>query len=217
MPASISADGSEETAEGASAGGVAKIGAGQDDLMGANSASAREVTYEDLHPRVLLKTSMGDITLELDVEKTPVTVDNFLANYVRRGHYSQTIFHYVDKDSMILGGGFLADMTPKDVRAEVFNEAPDGLKNVRGTIAMARDLRYAHSATCQFFINVADNPSLDHKNREKDEDYGYCGFGKVVDGMDVVDRIAQAEVSKDEASPMRPISPVVIESATLLE
>jgi peptidyl-prolyl cis-trans isomerase B (cyclophilin B) len=136
---------------------------------------------------VILHTNHGDITLELDRENAPATVDNFL-QYVRDGHYDNTLFHRVIPGFMIQGGGFAAGMKQKPTRAPVANEAASGVKNERYTVAMARTSD-PHSATAQFFINVADNAFLDYKAPSA-QHYGYCVFGKVTAGKDVVDKIA---------------------------
>ena len=136
------------------------------------------------HPRVVLDTSMGSITLELDTAEAPATVENFLT-YVEAGHYDGTIFHRVIPDFMIQGGGFDPSMKQRPTRAPIKNEANNGLKNRAGTVAMART-NDPHSATAQFFINVKDNAFLDYPGQDG---WGYCVFGKVVDGMDVVEEI----------------------------
>jgi cyclophilin family peptidyl-prolyl cis-trans isomerase len=135
--------------------------------------------------KVLLKTSAGEITIALDAEKAPKSVANFLA-YVDAGFYDGTIFHRVIPDFMIQGGGLDPDMQKKPTREPVENEAANGLKNVRGSIAMART-NDPHSATAQFFINHKDNPNLDHPSFDG---WGYAVFGRVSEGMDVVDTIA---------------------------
>ena len=137
-------------------------------------------------PMVILKTSMGDITLELYPDKAPATVENFL-QYADDGFYKETIFHRVINTFMIQGGGFNSNMSKKATRAPVKNEADNGLKNERGTIAMARTA-VPDSATAQFFINTVDNPNLNFKNPSR-MGIGYCVFGRVTDGMDVVDKI----------------------------
>jgi peptidyl-prolyl cis-trans isomerase B (cyclophilin B) len=136
---------------------------------------------------VILHTNQGDITLELDQENAPATVANFL-QYVRDGHYDNTLFHRVIPGFMIQGGGFAPGMRQKPTRAPVANEAGNGVKNARLTVAMARTSE-PHSATAQFFINLADNAFLDYKGPSP-QGYGYCVFGKVVGGADVVDKIA---------------------------
>jgi len=137
-------------------------------------------------PRVRLETTMGNIVLELDREHAPATVDNFLA-YVNDGFYDGTIFHRVIDGFMIQGGGYTADLSRKETRPPIQNEADNGLKNTRGSIAMART-RDPHSASAQFFINVADNSALDHKAPDA-RGWGYAVFGRVADGMGVVDEI----------------------------
>lgn len=164
-------------------------------------------------PEVLLKTSEGDIRLRLDAEKSPLTVDNFLSNYVSRGFYDGTVIHYVEKGIMLAGGGYTTDLQPKQTRAFIKSEANNGLKNKRGTIAMVRQPDHADSATSQFFINLADNPGLNHAEGEGTEKDGYCVFGEVVQGMDVVDRIAKVQVADRGTFPKTPVTPVVIKSA----
>lgn len=139
------------------------------------------------NPKVVIKTSRGDITLELFADKAPQTVANFLA-YVDAKFYDGTIFHRVIKGFMIQGGGMTADFTEKPTRAAIRNEAANKVKNLRGTIAMAR-LPEPHTATAQFFINHVNNAMLDHKNTSVDG-FGYCVFGRVLSGIDVVDAIA---------------------------
>lgn len=139
------------------------------------------------NPKVLMKTSKGDITIELSADKAPVTVKNFLS-YVDEKFYDGTIFHRVIQGFMIQGGGHTADFHEKATKPPIKNEAANGLKNKRGTIAMAR-MPEIDSATCQFFINHVDNPGLDHTPNDP-EKFGYCVFGKVVQGIDVVDAIA---------------------------
>jgi peptidyl-prolyl cis-trans isomerase B (cyclophilin B) len=137
-------------------------------------------------PRVRLETTMGNIILELDRERAPTTVDNFLT-YVNDGFYDDTIFHRVIDGFMIQGGGYTADFSRKETRPSIKNEADNGLQNVRGSIAMARTSD-PHSASAQFFINVADNAMLDHK-APNPRGWGYAVFGRVAEGMDVVDKI----------------------------
>ncbi|MGB5173412.1 MAG: peptidylprolyl isomerase [Thermoanaerobaculia bacterium] len=161
-------------------------------------------------PRVLLETNHGNIILELYPDKAPQSVGNFLA-YVDEGYYSGTIFHRVIDGFMIQGGGFTDDMTQKSTKNGVPNEADNGLKNSRGTVAMARTTD-PHSATSQFFINLVDNAPLDHTDKTP-RGWGYTVFGKVVEGMDVVDAIAKAPTGT--VGPFRdvPSETVVIVSA----
>lgn len=162
--------------------------------------------------KILMKTSMGEIEMSLDKEKAPKTVENF-KQYVQDGFYDGTIFHRVIRDFMIQGGGFTPDMEKKQTRDPLENEAKNGLKNRRGTIAMARTSA-PHSATAQFFINHTDNDFLDYPSRDG---WGYAVFGEVTKGMEVVDTIAQQPTGV--ASGMRdvPKSPIIIEKVTVLE
>jgi len=158
-------------------------------------------------PVVVLETSQGNIEIELDAQKAPVSVENFLA-YVDAGFYDGTIFHRVIPDFMIQGGGFDRSMTQKPTRAAIKNEADNGLRNDRGTIAMART-QAKDSATAQFFINLKDNDFLNHGGR----DFGYAVFGHVVQGMDVVDKIAAVRTASRGMYQNVPVEPVVIEKA----
>ncbi len=179
----------------------------------ASSNTPAQLAQPARDPEVILKTSLGDIRIRLNAEKAPLTVDNFLSNYVERGFYEGTVFHYVDKGFMVAAGGYTAELEPKAPRAYVKNEAGNGLKNKRGTIAMARNPEHADSATSQFFINLADNSSLDPRGEESPEAKGYCVFGEVVEGMDVLDRIAGVEVADRGQFPKTPVAPVLIQAA----
>lgn len=162
---------------------------------------------------IKLTTNFGAITLELDAEKAPKTVENFLA-YVKAGHYDNTIFHRVIGHFMIQGGGFEPGMKQKAVNAPIDNEAANGLKNKRGTIAMART-NDPHSATAQFFINVVDNDFLDFKS-PSGSGWGYCVFGKVTEGMDVVDNIRKVKTGTKGFHSDVPVDDVIIEKAEIL-
>ena len=162
-------------------------------------------------PRVSLETSMGVIVLELDAEKAPVTVANFL-QYVRDGHYDGTIFHRVISNFMIQGGGFTPNMQQKPTRAPIPLESRNGLRNTTGTIAMART-QVPDSATAQFFINVKDNDFLDQANSR--DGHGYAVFGRVVSGMDVVEKIRTVPTSRRGMHSDVPVTPVTIIKATL--
>lgn len=172
-----------------------------------------------VNPRVELKTSVGVVIVELDREHAPKTVDNFLA-YVKAGFYDGTIFHRVIPGFMVQGGGFTPDMKQKATRAPIANEAANGLKNLRGTVAMARTAQ-VDSATAQFFINLVDNGFLDHHDNSS-RGFGYCVFGHVVKGMDVVDAIAATPTETVRAPSTGqqfqdvPTKPIVIESAKVL-
>lgn len=162
--------------------------------------------------KVLLKTSLGDITLELYPDKAPKSVENFLT-YVKLGFYDGTVFHRVIAGFMIQGGGFTPDLRQKKTRAPVVNESKNGLSNLRGTLAMARTAD-PNSATAQFFINTVDNPRLDYAG---DANPGYCVFGKVVAGLDVVDKIRAVPTGAQGPFPSDvPTTTVTIEKATLL-
>ena len=164
-------------------------------------------------PVVLLKTSMGDIKIELAARQAPITVKNFL-QYVQERHYDGTIFHRVMPGFMIQGGGFEPGMKEKPTRASIRNESANGLTNVVGSLAMARTPD-PHSASAQFFINVADNGFL---NRAQAEDgWGYAVFGKVVEGMDVVNKIAAVRTHTVEGHQNVPVEPVMIVSARRIE
>jgi peptidyl-prolyl cis-trans isomerase B (cyclophilin B) len=164
--------------------------------------------------KVLLTTNQGDITLTLDAVKAPKSVANFL-QYVKSGHYDGTIFHRVIDNFMIQGGGMTAGLKQKPTGAEIENEADNGLKNERGTVAMARTSD-PHSATSQFFINVGDNAFLNH-SAKNDQGWGYAVFGKVTDGQDVVDTIRQVKTGNSGFHQDVPTEDVVIEKATVLE
>ncbi len=164
-------------------------------------------------PRVELKTSLGSIVLELYPDKAPKSVANFL-QYVNDGFYDGTIFHRVIDGFMIQGGGFTPDFDQKETREPIENEAANGLQNTTGTVAMART-GDPHSATAQFFINVADNDFLNH-TAPTPQGWGYTVFGKVVEGMDVVDKIRQVATGQRGPFEGVPTTPVVIEQARVL-
>jgi len=162
---------------------------------------------------VILRTNHGDITIELDAENAPVTVANFL-QYVRDGHYDNTIFHRVIDGFMVQGGGMESGMKEKSTRAAIANEAGNGLKNKRYTVAMARTSE-PHSATAQFFINVASNGFLNH-TAPTAQGWGYAVFGKVVAGTDVVDQIERAKTGRKGFHDDVPLDDVVIEKAVVV-
>ncbi len=163
--------------------------------------------------QVKFTTSLGAFTLQLDADKAPKTVENFLA-YVAAGHYDNTIFHRVIKGFMIQGGGFEPGMKQKETRAPIDNEAANGLKNKRGTIAMART-GDPHSATAQFFINVVDNDFLDFKS-PSGQGWGYCVFGEVTEGLDVIDAIKGVRTGNKGFHQDVPVDDVVIQKAEAL-
>ena len=162
---------------------------------------------------VLMTTTLGAITLELDTEHAPKTVENFLS-YVADGFYDGTIFHRVIDNFMVQGGGFTTDMEQKETQAPIENEANNGLKNLRGTIAMART-QDPHSATAQFFINVQDNDFLNHTS-ENLQGWGYAVFGKVTDGDDVLDKIRCVQTVGHAGHQDVPLEPIIIETIALV-
>lgn len=165
------------------------------------------------NPQVSLTTNMGEIILELNPEAAPQTVANFL-NYVNNGFYEGTIFHRVIKKFMIQGGGFTANMSEKKTEPPILNEANNGHKNLRGTVAMARTSD-PHSATAQFFINTVTNDFLDYRSKSV-KGWGYCVFGKVIKGLDVVDAIAATQIAMKEGMADVPIKPMIITKAFLV-
>ena len=164
--------------------------------------------------RVRMSTILGDMTLELDAENAPKTVENFVS-YASSGFYDGTIFHRVINNFMVQGGGFNTDMRQKTTEAPIDNEANNGLKNNRGTIAMARTMD-PHSATAQFFINVSDNDFLNH-TAENMQGWGYAVFGQVVEGQEVLDKIRVVPTGSQAGHQDVPVDPVVIESVTVLD
>jgi cyclophilin family peptidyl-prolyl cis-trans isomerase len=165
-------------------------------------------------PKVALETSKGKIVLELDAERAPKSVENFLA-YVRAGHYDGTVFHRVIAGFMIQGGGFDEKMSQRGTRPSIENEADNGLKNKRGTVAMART-NDPHSASAQFFVNTVDNGFLDHQSKDA-RGWGYAVFGRVVEGMDVVDAIAKVATGNRGPFQDVPLEAVVIRKASVVE
>ena len=163
---------------------------------------------------IRLHTNYGDIMLELDHEKAPATVQNFI-DYVNSGYYDNTIFHRVIDEFMIQGGGFEPGMIQKKTRAPIQNEAGNGLRNDKYTIAMARTSD-PHSATGQFFINVKDNDFLNYKSPTA-QGYGYCVFGKVVEGMDVVDKIKKVKTGTRSGHQDVPVENVILEKAEIIQ
>lgn len=202
--ANISASGDKGV--GAAAPAAADSGAASTQSPDAASQEA-----EKSEKLVVVRTSLGDITIKLFPEKAPITVDNFLRNYVDTRAYTRTIFHHVDSGFMVAAGGFSEDLKPIPTRTPIHNEADNGLSNKRGTVAMARNPEFADSATSQFFINVVENTDLDHVP-DDEKNYGYCVFGEVVKGLEVVDKIAKVQTKKAEGFDKMPAEPVVIAS-----
>lgn len=174
-------------------------------VLATQSLAAQEPT------RVLMKTSMGDVHLELYADKAPETVANFV-EYANSGFYDGTIFHRVISSFMIQGGGFTPDMQKKSTREPIINEANNGLSNKRGTISMAR-LPQPHSATAQFFINVQNNMNLDYQG---EGNWGYAVFGRVVEGMEVVDNIRFVKTGRKQPYSDVPLEPVIIEQVSIV-
>lgn len=181
-------------------------------LLVLSLAAGTNIVYAADAPHVALKTSMGEIVLELNPEKAPKTVENFL-RYVKDGQYNGTIFHRVIDGFMIQGGGFDANMQQKPTREPIQNEAKNGLKNAPYTVAMART-SVPNSATAQFFINVGNNEALNYPGQDG---WGYAVFGKVIKGADVVDKIRQVKTGSNGMYRDVPATPVVIESASIIK
>ncbi len=190
------------------------IGLGLVALAGTNCNANEEAKTMIINPRVVMETSEGNVTIELWAEKAPITVANFL-RYVDEGFYDGTIFHRVIDNFMIQGGGFTAEMRQKQTHSPIKNEASVELKNDRGTVAMART-QVVDSATSQFFINVKDNDFLNHRDKTPRE-FGYAVFGKVVEGMDVVDRIKMVKTKTVGPYGDVPEKPVLIQHVRRVE
>lgn len=186
------------------------IGGGKEDSNKSKDPKSAQSNFDLIHPQVVIDTSLGKITVRLNGEKSPLTVENFLA-YVEAGLYDQTIFHQVYKDQAIIAGGYATDLSEIRTKTPVSNEAHNGLKNLRGTIAMLRQVDVIDGASSQFFINAADNPALDHRGRDP-EGYGYCVFGEVVGGMEVADNIANTQVQDTDKFDRTPVQSVVVKS-----
>lgn len=175
------------------------------------STSSSTKSADLVKPIVQIETSAGPITVQLDGARAPGTVRNF-TNYVNEGFYENTIVHYVDAGKMIVAGGYTADAKPKPARTPIRNEAHNGVKNRRGTIAMARDPSHIDSATTQFFINLADAPQRDHTG-DTPADYGYCVFGEVTEGLETAEKISQSATADHGGDlAQTPNPPVVIKS-----
>ena len=182
-------------------------------LMALPLLAVAEDTAQTENPTVILHTNHGAITVELFAEDAPNSVSNFL-QYARDGHYDGTLFHRVIENFMIQGGGFDTEFNQKPTRGPIENEADNGLKNERGTLAMART-NDPHSATSQFFINVTDNDFLNHRGKQSGQTWGYAVFGRVTDGMDVVDTIRAVPTGTQAFHRDVPEEPVIIERVEL--
>ena len=183
-------------------------------LFTATTSFATENKMTQAHPKVKLTTSVGEITIQLNPEKAPISSANFLT-YVKEGFYNGTIFHRVIKGFMAQGGGFDTSFHQKDVLAPIENEADNGLKNTRGSIAMART-NVPNSATAQFFINYKDNDFLNHTGKNA-SGWGYAVFAEVIEGMDVVDKMATEPTGTRNGNQDVPKTDIVIEKAEIIE
>jgi peptidyl-prolyl cis-trans isomerase B (cyclophilin B) len=179
-----------------------------------NNYMDKEFFMAEQNPKVIMETSKGAITVELFADKAPISARNFLS-YVKEGYYDGLIFHRVIKGFMVQGGGLDENLQPKKTKFAIKNEAANGLKNLRGTLAMARTA-VVDSATSQFFINVVDNSFLDYKGK-RPEDFGYAVFGQVVEGMDVVDAIREVKTGNRGGHADVPVEAVFITSARVCE
>ncbi len=198
-------DGAKATGDGSTASINGPTNAASSD------GKSEKPSRDPLHPVVQFDTSLGKFSVELDADKAGLTVNNFL-ELVEKKFYDQTIIHQVAKGDIVLGGGFTADMKEKPAgNVPVRNEADKALKNVRGTIAKARGPSEIDSASPEFFFNLADNPRLDFQGRTP-EKYGYCAFGRVISGMEVLDQIGEVAVEDGPDFPMKPVKTVLINS-----
>ncbi len=196
----------------AGCGGDAAAPAGDQAATG-NPTSPTAPAPDTRHPRLRLVTNQGAITVELDGENAPISVSNFLG-YADAGHYAGTVFHQVEPGFIAAAGGYTESLAEKaTTERPIRNEADNGLKNTRGTIACARSPEVIDSTTCQFFFNLADNTQLDHQGREP-ADYGYCVFGKVVEGLEVLDKISALPAGPQGELSSVPQQAVVIERVT---
>jgi len=200
-----------ETPDAAAAASSPDSGSQDPPATASTPAKAKPTPKKAVDPIVVLHTSAGDIKVRLFAEKAPQTVDNFLNNYARRGFYDETIFHHIEPGMMLIGGGFTADLQPKETRAAIYNESRNGLTNKKGTVAMIHDPEAAHSATSQFFINLVDNPAFDFQAGEAEDAFGYCVFGEVVEGLEIVDQIAATPTAAQGDFPAVPTRTVMIE------
>lgn len=179
-----------------------------------NSLREAAARGDDQHPIVVLHTSLGNLVLRLDAQAAPRTVYNFMS-YAASGHYNDTIFHQIEPGYAVLGGGYTVELDEKPVRYPIRNEASPAVKNRRGTIAMAHQPNDADSATCQFFINLTDNASLDCQSDDPQQ-RGYCVFGEIIDGLPVLEKISQVKVHSVKQFPSVPVQAVMIKAVTRL-
>lgn len=204
----------ETVAEGAAAAGTQTQVSAEQTV--APVAGKRAAPPKPADPLVVLHTTAGDIKIQLFAEKAPQTVENFLTQYAARGYYDKTIFHHVEPGQMLIGGGFDTELVAKPPRTPIFNESRNGLSNRRGTLAMIRDAESPHTATSQFFINLGDNPDLDFKAGDEEDKLGYCVFGEVIEGIEIVERISKLPTSSIGEFASVPSPPVSIQTVERL-
>lgn len=213
LPSAQAADSATAPAATPAAAPVSKVEAKSDSKAAPDKSKSKakkgDSKVSELKPVVIMETNMGNVEIELDGEKAPISTKNFL-RYVDEGFYSGTIFHRVIKDFMIQGGGFTKDMSQKSTHEQIKNEATNGLKNLRGTLAMART-SVVDSASSQFFINTVDNTFLNHTSPDP-RGYGYAVFGRVTSGMDVVDKIRAVQTTMKSGMADVPAETVEIKS-----
>jgi len=177
-----------------------------------SQAKSPAAAQEEFYPEVVIETSLGTIRARLNGNKAPRTVENFLYSYVARSFYDQTIVHYVERDYIIAFGGYTTDLKSKPTRTPILCESDNDLKNKRGTLAMAHHPDYVNSATSQFFINLVDNPALDYQPGDLGEVNGYCVFGEVIEGMDVLQKMSQVETHDQDDFVSTPVNPITVRS-----
>ncbi|MGC3969972.1 MAG: peptidylprolyl isomerase [Pirellulales bacterium] len=204
---------SETAAGGTSAGGVTSATT-QTSAGSAASATARAPLPQLPDPIITMHTNLGDVLIRLNQKAAPRTVSNFV-DYVLTKHYDGTIIHQIDAGYVLLGGSYTDKLVQKPVRYPIPNESNNGLKNLRGTISMARNAGEPNSATSQFFLNLADNPKLDRRSDKPDE-AGYCVFGEVIQGLDVLDKIAQVRTASVSGFDKLPVQTVLVQSVSVV-
>jgi len=182
-----------------------------DPLKGISGGTGGDAKKKGTFPKAVIETSLGSFTIELNPEEAPLTVANF-RRYANSGHYNGTIFHFVHEGYVVIGGGYTEDLRERPTSTEILNEARNSkLKNVRGTVAMHRKPAVANSVAAQFFVNLADSPQLNYEG-PSDDHFGYCVFGKVIEGMDVVEKIGKLPVHKKGEFDHLPASAVTTKS-----
>lgn len=201
--------GCDRTPQDASAAKLADVSAG-------STPVAKSSEIDHLHPVISMLTSAGEIRIRLDADRAPATVRNFL-DYVNDGFYDNTLIHYVDPDKLLVAGGYSIDQTLKLTRQPIRNEAHNGWKNTRGTVAMARDASRIDSANSQFFINLTNAPQRDYRG-DTPADYGYCVFGEVTEGLEIADQISNAPVADHGHDLVQiPTPPITVQLVRVVE